>query len=78
MRLAVKVMRESRKTWRSVITFQASAASSLKECFYCVQSNGQHHSATMIIWPKLVFICSSLKVGSRPRLLLKCALNASV
>lgn len=51
---------------------------------FIAHRNRQHHSATMIIWPELYWGCallftgSSSKVGAGPRLLLKCALNASV
>ncbi len=81
--LAVQVMRESRKTWRSVITFSSSAASAWKSVFIA-QRNRQHHSAAMNIWPQLNWGCAlhftgaSLKAGARPGLLLKFVLNASV
>lgn len=58
--LAVKVMRESRKTWRSVITFQASAALCLKECFYCTEKETASLSNYEYLDPVIWRVCSAL------------------
>lgn len=58
--MAVKVMRESRKTWRSVITFQASAAPSLKECFYCAEKQTASLSNYDYLAPVVLRVCSAL------------------
>lgn len=58
--LAAKAMRESRETWRSVITFQASAASSLKECFYSAGKQTASLSNYDYLAPVVLRVCSAL------------------
>lgn len=58
--MAVKMMRENRKTWRSVITFQASAAPSLKECFYCSEKQTASLSNYEYLAPVIQRVCSAL------------------
>ena len=58
--MAVKVMRESRKTWRSVITFQASAVLRLKECFYCTEKQTASLSNYEYLATVILRVCSAL------------------
>lgn len=69
---AVKVMTESRKTQRSVITLQPAAALRFRELFFnCPEKQTASVSNCDYLAPALLKLGSSQRVGARPALLLK-------